>query len=68
VLAGFKRIGGSAKKKNFHGRGGEGEGEGGEVRYVVFCKSQRLLEVNLYVFYLSRRLPGGRMFNGACRR
>ena len=40
-------------------------GEGGEARSVVFYEGLRLLEVHLYVFYVSGRLSGGRMFNEA---
>ena len=44
-----------------------GEGEGGEARFVVFYEGLRLWEAHLYVFYVSGRLSGGRMFNEAKR-
>ena len=44
---------------------GEGEGEGGEARFVVFYEGLRLWEAHLYVFYVSGRLSGGTMSNGA---
>ena len=43
-------------KKDPHGRGGEGEGDRGEVRFVVFYEGLRLWEVHLHVFYVSWRL------------
>ena len=61
--------------------GGDGEGDGGEARSVVFYEGLRLWgarsvvfyeglrlwEAHLYVFYVSGRLSGGRVSNGACR-
>ena len=57
---------------------GEGEGEGGEARsvvfyeglrlwearFVVFYEGLRLWEAHLYVFYVSGRLSGGSVSNG----
>ena len=37
----------------------------GESRFVVFYRGLTLWEVNLYAFYVSARLSGGRMFNEA---
>ena len=58
------RAGGSAKERPSRAWG---EGEGGEARFVVFYEGLRLWEAHLYVFYVSGRLSGGRMFNEACR-
>ena len=55
---GLVRPGGSAKEKPSRAWG-EGEGEGGEARFVVFYKSLRLWEAHLHVFYESGRLSGG---------
>ena len=57
-------AGGSAKERPSRAWG-EGEGEGGEARSVVFYEGLRLWEVHLYMFYVSGRLSGGRVFNGA---
>ena len=75
---GAKGPGGSAKEKPSRAWG-EGEGDGGDVRFVVFYtglrvwearfvvfyEGLRLWEAHLYVFYVSGRLSGGRMFNDA---
>ena len=63
---GAKGPGVSAKER--HSRAwGDGEGEGGEVRFVVFYEGLRLWEAHLYVFYVSGRLSGGRVSNEAWR-
>ena len=59
-----KVPGGSAKERPSRAWG---EGEGGEARFVVFYEGLRLWEAHLYVFYVSGRLSGGRMFNAAWR-
>ena len=51
-------------KKDPHGRGGEGEGEGGEARSVVFYEGLMLWDAHLYVV-MSGRLSGGRVSNAA---
>ena len=39
-------------------------GRGWGLDCVVFHEGLRLWEAHLYVFYVSGRLSGGRMFNG----
>ena len=56
------KPGGSAKERPSRAWG---EGEGGEVRFVVFYEGLRLWEAHLHVFYVSGRLSGGRMSNHA---
>ena len=63
MFKGSVRWGGSAKERPSRAWG-EGEGEGGEARSVVFYEGLRLWEAHLYVFYVSGRLSGGRMSNG----
>ena len=43
-------------------------GVGGEARSVVLYEGLRLWEAHLYVFYVSGRFSGGRMFNGLVNR
>ena len=54
--------GGSAKERPSRAWG---EGEGGEVRFVVFYEGLRLWEAYLYTFLVSWRSPGGRVSNHA---
>ena len=58
------KPGWSAKEKPSRAWG-DGGGEGGEARSVVFYEGLRLWEAHLYVFYVSGRLSGGTMSNGA---
>ena len=44
---------------------GEGEGEGGEARFVVFYEGLRLWEARFVVFYEGLRLWGGSHSNEA---
>ena len=45
-------------------RGGLGEGEGGEARFVVFYEGLRFWEARFVVFYEGLRLSRGRMSKG----
>ena len=58
AFAGLLTPGVSAKERPSRAWG-VGEGEGGEVRSVMFYEGLRLWEAHLYVFYVSGRLRGG---------
>ena len=51
------REGGSAKERPSRAWG-EGEGEGGESRFVMFYEGLRVWDDHLYVFYVSGRQSG----------
>ena len=61
---GSMRLSGSAKERPPRAWG-EGEGEGGEARSVVFYDGLPLWEFHLYMCHVSGRLSGGRVSNHA---
>ena len=63
VSNGLVSAGGSAKERPSRAWG-EGEGEGGEARSVVFYEGLRLWEARFVVFHESLRLWGGSVSKG----
>ena len=66
TLNGAVVPGGSAKERPSRAWG-EGEGEGGEARSVMFYEGLRLWEARFVVFYAGLRLWGGSVSNQVVR-